>query len=299
VPYRWHSGALLLTDDSTSGGTKVIATSELSLLVADTSQKKQERTELVQVVSSGPEPAFDDPADLQQITKSIRDRFEVHSWKNAATILVNRHNDAWKDIERTLAAFSLRKSHLSKLTAEGKESPVGGRNKSQIAAELDRLLARYGWYETLFETSIHVKAKRTIKRERIGKKGKPLKKHESVIVTFEEINFAAPTHQVDCYRDRIALEVEWNNKNPFFDRDLNNFRLLFELRAIEVGVIVTRCDELDDIFRDLFGSKSANQRYGKTTTRMSKLIPLIKGGGGGGCPILVFGINKASYDQTV
>jgi len=38
--------------------------------------------------------------------------------------------------------------------------------------------------------------------------------------------------------------VEWNNKDPFFDRDLNNFRLLFELRAIDLGIIITRTDDL-------------------------------------------------------
>jgi restriction endonuclease BglII len=55
----------------------------------------------------------------------------------------------------------------------------------------------------------------------------------------DDIEHAAPTHKVDCYKNRVALEVEWNNKDPFFDRDLNNFRLLFELRAIDVGVIIT------------------------------------------------------------
>ena len=43
----------------------------------------------------------------------------------------------------------------------------------------------------------------------------------------------------------MALEIEWNNKDPFYDRDLNNFRLLFELRVVSVGVIVTRCASLD------------------------------------------------------
>ena len=60
-----------------------------------------------------------------------------------------------------------------------------------------------------------------------------------------------PTHKVDCYKNRVALEVEWNNKDLFYDRDLNNFRLLFELRAIDVGLIFTRCDELQDIFDEL------------------------------------------------
>lgn len=57
----------------------------------------------------------------------------------------------------------------------------------------------------------------------------------------------SPTHEVDCFKNHIALELEWNNKDPFFDRDLNNFRLLFDLRAISVGIILTRCDDLQDI----------------------------------------------------
>ncbi|MCX6377169.1 MAG: BglII/BstYI family type II restriction endonuclease, partial [Armatimonadetes bacterium] len=92
-------------------------------------------------------------------------------------------------------------------------------------------------------------------------------------------------------KNKVALEIEWNNKDPFFDRDLNNFRLLFELRAVSVGVIVTRCDELQEIF-DSLGKGSS---YGNSTTHMSKLLPRLQGGGGGGCPILVFGLRKNLY----
>ncbi len=99
---------------------------------------------------------------------------------------------------------------------------------------------------------------------------------------------ASPTHKVDCYKNRVALEIEWNNKDPFFDRDLNNFRLLFDLRAISIGVIVTRCDDLQLIFNDLGRGAS----YGASTTHISKLLPRIEGGSGGGCPILVFGITR-------
>ena len=35
--------------------------------------------------------------------------------------------------------------------------------------------------------------------------------------------------------------------------------------------------------------------YGASTTHMSKLLPRIEGGGGGGCPLLVFGISKKLY----
>ena len=110
----------------------------------------------------------------------------------------------------------------------------------------------------------------------------------------DETSLESPTHKVDCFKNCIALEIEWNNKDPFFDRDLNNFRLLFELRAISVGIIITRCDDLQEIFDGLGRGKS----YGNSTTHMSKLLPRIEGGGGGGCPILVFGITKRLYREN-
>lgn len=85
--------------------------------------------------------------------------------------------------------------------------------------------------------------------------------------------------------------MEWNNKDPFYDRDLNNFRLLFELRVIDVGVMITRSSELQAIFNALGKGKS----YGQSTTHLRRLEPRIEGGGGGGCPILVFGITRALY----
>jgi len=67
--------------------------------------------------------------------------------------------------------------------------------------------------------------------------------------------------------------------------------LLFELRAVSVGIIITRCDNLQDIFNDLGRGAS----FGASTTHMSKLLPRIEGGGGGGCPVLVIGISKELY----
>lgn len=99
---------------------------------------------------------------------------------------------------------------------------------------------------------------------------------------------------VDCFKNGIALEIEWNNKDPFFDRDLNNFRLLFDLRVVSGGIIITRCDDLQQIFDDLGRGSS----YGASTTHMAKLLPRIQGGGGGGCPILAFGITRKLYTET-
>lgn len=91
------------------------------------------------------------------------------------------------------------------------------------------------------------------------------------------------------------MKLSGTIKDPFFDRELNNFRLLFDLRAVSVGIIVTRCDDLQDIFNELGRGSS----YGASTTHMSKLLPRINGGGGGGCPLIVFGISKKLYIEDV
>jgi hypothetical protein len=141
-------------------------------------------------------------------------------------------------------------------------STPGGR-KSQLADFVDKYMGARGWLEKQFSTSVKV----------------------------DDSHYDSPTHKVDCYKNRVALELEWNNKDPFYDRDLNNFRLLFDLRAISVGIIITRSDELQDIFDELDRGSS----FGASTTHMSKLLPRIDGGGGAGCPILVIGITKKAY----
>ncbi len=58
------------------------------------------------------------------------------------------------------------------------------------------------------------------------------------------------THEIDHVRrtdkGSVALEIEWNNKEPFFDRDLENFQRLHAEGAISVGIIVTRGQTLQD-----------------------------------------------------
>ena len=64
------------------------------------------------------------------------------------------------------------------------------------------------------------------------------------------------SHEIDHVRTfeggaRIALEIEWNNKDPFYDRDLENFKRLHADGAISVGIIVTRGRSLHENMRNL------------------------------------------------
>lgn len=72
---------------------------------------------------------------------------------------------------------------------------------------------------------------------------------------------------------------------------LRGFRLLFDLRAIDVGVIITRASGLQAIFNAL----GRGPRYGNSTTHLEKLLPRLEGGGGGGCPVVVMAIKPEAY----
>ncbi len=183
----------------------------------------------------------------------LRANYEIREWRHAVAILEADFPTEWHDILAVLEHFRLLRSEIVR---------PGGR-KSNVSTRIDSALTARGWVEKCFATKIVI----------------------------DTVELESPTHKVDCFKGGIGLEIEWNNKDPFYDRDLNNFRLLFDLRALHVGVIVTRADELQSIFDQLGRGDS----YGASTTHMSKLIPRLEGGSGGGCPVLVFGITKNLY----
>ena len=193
---------------------------------------------------------------IDQLPPFIRTNYEVLESKHACAILAADFPNEFLDLCAVLEEFRLRKEWIT----------LGGGNKSKVSTAIDSALYSRGWQEKNFDTYIKI----------------------------DETELASPTHSIDCFKNRVALEIEWNNKDPFFDRDLNNFRLLFDLRVVSVGVIITRCDELQKVFNSLGRGTS----YGASTTHMSKLIPRIQGGGGGGCPLLVFGISSALYVEN-
>jgi hypothetical protein len=81
-------------------------------------------------------------------------------------------------------------------------------------------------------------------------------KHNFIVErTIDGVPREAQSHQVDHVRifaaGTVALEIEWNNKDPFFDRDLENFKRLHADGAISLGIIVTRSSALQDSLRAL------------------------------------------------
>ncbi len=190
---------------------------------------------------------------LEFFPEAVHQRFEIAERHHAAAILHTDYGREWDDLVEMLTQFSLRRSDIL--------TPGGG--KSPISRGINGFFYERLWKE--HEFNIQVKA--------------------DGVVTL------APTHHVDYFRNRIAIETEWNNKDPFFDRDLTTFRLLFELNVLSVGAIITRASELQDIFDELGKGRS----FGNSTTHMGKLTPKLDNRASGGCPILAFGIKKTAY----
>ena len=184
----------------------------------------------------------------------VRRKYKVEERHHACAILRTDFPTEWQDLLDALGQLRLRKSEIL--------TPGGG--KSPISRGINGFFFGRGWQKRKFAINVLVDGDETL----------------------------SPTHEVDYYKNRIAIETEWNNKTEFYDRDLNTFRLLFELNVLSVGIIITRASELQSIF-DQLGKGSS---YGPSTTHMTKLIPKMANRGSGGCPVLAFGMTEKLYD---
>jgi hypothetical protein len=149
------------------------------------------------------------------------------------------------------------------------------------------------------------------------------------------------THELDHFRAfdgrrrGLALEIEWNTKDTFYDRDLGNFQKLHSLGIISVGIIVTRSTPLQNKLQELFvqeyirnprralnwlgrrptwmkkaiaqipdrkkrleriAQSAFSSKYGASTTHWGKLQEHLDRGMGAPCPLVLIGIGA---DQLV
>lgn len=146
--------------------------------------------------------------------------FQVEYIAHAKAILSSDFPEAASELEAALL----------EATIPIEEIIAGGGGESKGTQRLRRALAQRNWLKTTFVIEKRING---IPRE-------------------------SQSHEVDHVRtfpngSSIALEIEWNNKDPFYDRDLENFKRLHADGAISVGVIVTRGRSLHDKMRNLVG----------------------------------------------
>ena len=105
-----------------------------------------------------------------KFTPFLNSHYEIHEWKHASAILMQDFPAEWKEIVEVLTRFRFNKSWIT----------VGGGSKSKVAQAVDSQLYDLGWEEKQFATHVVV----------------------------DDRQMDSPTHKIDCFKNRVALEIE-------------------------------------------------------------------------------------------
>ena len=229
---------------------------------------KSEKT----IQDAGEEPL---PKITGVLSPEIEAKFEFYNFGHTFEILIQSCKEEWSDLEECFRALTIHVDDIMK--AGGDESPIPKR--------LDDILYPKGWREIRITGDLLIKLfPRRSERKRGQFSDTPF--DERTIRGFID------GHNIDFVKNKVAFDLEWNSKDQTFDRDLLAMRTYFDCGLIDVGVIVTRSEELNDIFRE----KGVMSKYGASTTWMGKLLYRLKARRNGGCPILAVGIKKVCVE---
>lgn len=211
------------------------------------------------------------------IDKEIIGKFEFYNYGHALEILHDAFPSEWRELQECLRCLQLTLSDIKK----------AGGNESPIPKKFDDVLYPLGWREIRISGDLIVKK---YPRQTVQRRGR----FSDQPYEIETIKGYIDGHNIDFLKNRVAFDLEWNSKDQTFDRDLLAMRTYFDCGLIDVGVIVTRAEELNDIFKqekDEHG-QTLMKKYGASTTWMGKLIYRLDSRRNGGCPVLAIGIRK-------
>lgn len=220
-------------------------------------------------------PEAADPQAIveRKVPQDVREKFEIYSYRNAAVILSEARQAEFEEICTALRDFSITTDMIRK----------AGGNESDMPKEFSKTLRPLGWHETIIQADLRVTLKWRQPTGKAYKNGKPVTEPKDRLITRARY---LDGHKIDYVKGAVAFDMEWNSKDQTFDRDLYAFNAFFMSGAIDVAVLVTRGQSLNEIFRyfDIMA------KYGASTTWMGKLLYRMNAGRNGGCPVLVVGI---------
>jgi hypothetical protein len=250
-------------------------------------------------IALAPSDTADPPALVDaKIPQDIRDRYEVHSYRNAAVILSEARRAEFDDVLAALRAFTITTAMIR----------TAGGNESEIPRLLSTTLRPLGWHETIVRGDLLVKL---LWREQTGvtRKGKPVLEQKTREIRRERF---LDGHKIDYVKGKVAFDLEWNSKDQTFDRDLYAFSAFAQCGVVDVAVLLTRGASLNPVFRSLGealrkdGSvekkrsgepRMVLEKYGASTTWMGKLLYRLNAGRNGGCPVLAIGITPKCIED--
>lgn len=144
--------------------------------------------------------------------------YEIYFTRFADSIIQHHFPDSLTDLKSILQEFTIEENLL---WASG-----GGRHP--ITKNLANKLENKGWTKKVIESTSLVEGKMT----------------------------SSKSHEVDHIKSFsqgvVGLEIEWNNKDPFYDRDLENFKGLHQIGYLSFGVIITRGKTLQESLKQTY-----------------------------------------------
>ena len=218
---------------------------------------------------------------MEYIPEDLNNKFEFYNYGHALEILTEAFPEEWAELVDCLRNLKLSFADITK----------AGGNESPIPKKFDDILYPYGWREIRISGDLTVKK---YPRQTAQRRGRFANEPYETTVIEGYID----GHNIDFLKNKVAFDLEWNSKDQTFDRDLLAMRTYYECGLVDVGVIVTRAEELNDIFKYNTDEKGALliKKYGASTTWMGKLLYRLESRRNGGCPILAIGIKKGCIE---
>ena len=215
------------------------------------------------------------------IDADLLDKFEFHNYNHAIEIITQAFPEEWREVVECLRKLDITTDDLRE----------AGGNETKIPKKFDDVLYPYGWREIRISGDLHIKfyPRQADQRGRFSS------------VPFEErvTENYIDGHNIDFLKGRIAFDLEWNSKDQTFDRDLLAMRTYYDCDIVSAGIIVTRSQDLNDVFKTVYDYdknsrtwKPIMRKYGASTTWMGKLLYRLESRRNGGCPVLAIGIKK-------
>jgi hypothetical protein len=223
-----------------------------------------------------------DPAEFvgRYVPADVLARYEVFSYRNAALILAEAHPTEFGELMEALRRFRLKRAIIAK----------PGGSESEVPKAFSTLLRPHGWHETTIQADLLVKLLwREAQQNARGKETRVAMSRELTKARFLD------GHKVDYVKGRVAFDLEWNSKDQTFDRDLYAMSAFSQCGVIDVGVLLTRSEALNGVFREM----GLMAKYGASTTWMGKLLYRLNAGRNGSCPVLAIGIRPECIEEDV
>ncbi len=204
--------------------------------------------------------------DILKTKQNLEQFYDIINYRNALEILCSTHSHDFQELLEAFLSIRFSTSDILKL----------GGNESNIPKKYSSFLRAEGWFETRISGDLLV----TLTKNKKDKEEHKIEKY-------------LDGHKIDYVKNRVAFDLKWNSKDQTFDRDLYAFASFYQADIIDVAILMTRSEELNEIFTDL----GVKQKYGASTTWIGKLEYRIKANRSNGCPVLVLAMKQSLFND--